>query len=133
MPRFINPAALPPPLSRYSQAVVLGAEYKRLIVSGQFGIHPDGTLAEGLEAQMEQAFDNFVNAVVAADLAIEDIVRISAHVTVSGSVALFRAIRESKLGKAVPSAAYREVVGLASPAYLVEIEGEAVREAPLPR
>jgi 2-iminobutanoate/2-iminopropanoate deaminase len=133
MPRFINPATLPPPLSRYSQAVVLGASYKRLIVSGQFGIHPDGTLAEGLEAQMEQAFDNFLSAVAAADLAVEDIVRVAAHVTVPGSVTLFRAIREGKLGKAVPSAVYREVSGLASPAYLVEVEGEAVREAPLVR
>jgi len=40
-------------------------------------------------------------------------------------------VRESKLGKAAPASTYLEVAGLAAPNYLVEIEGEAVREAPL--
>ncbi len=131
MPRFLNPAGVPPPISRYSQAVALRSAFKRVIVSPQFGIFPDETLAEGLEAQMERAFDNFLTIVAAADLAVEDIVRLAAYCTVRGSVGLFRTIREAKLGKAAPACAYLEVEGLSSPAYLVAIEGEAVRETPL--
>lgn len=131
MPRFINPPTVPPPSSRYSQAVVLGTAYKRLIVSGQIGADADGNLAEGVEAQMEQAFDNFLKVVAAADLAIDDIVRVNAYVTVKGSMGLFRSIRESRLGKAMPASTYVEVSGLSMPSHLVEIEGEALREAPL--
>ena len=133
MPRFLNPPTVPPPLSRYSQAVVLGTAYKRLIVSGQLGVLPDGTVPESLEGQMEQAFDNFLSILAAADLTVDDIVKVTVYTTVRGSVALYRMVRESKLGKAAPASTYLEVAGLAAPNYLVEIEGEAVREAPLQR
>jgi 2-iminobutanoate/2-iminopropanoate deaminase len=131
MPRFLNPPTMPEPMSLYSQAVVVGTAYKRVIISGQLGVLPDGTLAEGLEAQMEQAFDNFLAGVAAADLTAEDIVGVTAYCTVRGSVALYRLVRDRKFGKAVPAATYLEVAGLASPAHLFEIAGEALREAPL--
>lgn len=130
MPRFLNPPTVPSPMSRYSQAVLVASAYKRVIISGQVGADSDGILAEGLEAQIGQAFDNFLKLVEAADLGVEDIVRINAYCTVKGSVGLFRAIREAKLGKSMPAATYVEVLGLASPLQLFEIEGEALREAP---
>lgn len=133
MPRFINPPTVPPPTSRYSQAVVLGTAYKRVIVSGQIGADADGNLADGVEAQIELAFDNFLKVIAAADLAPEDIVRVNAYVIVKGSLGLFRVIRESRLGKAMPASTYLEVAGLSMPSHLVEIDGEAVREAPLAR
>jgi enamine deaminase RidA (YjgF/YER057c/UK114 family) len=131
MPRFLNPTTAPEALGRYSQAVVLGAAYKRLIIAGQFGLAPDGTLGEGLEAQMEQAFDNFLIMVAAADLTVADIVKIAAYVAVPRSIGLFRLVWDRKLGKARPTLAYVEVAGLINPNYLVEIEGEAWRERPL--
>ena len=60
MPRFLNPPTVPFPTSRYSQAVALGPSTKRVIVSSQIGADVEGNLADGIEAQMELAFDNFL-------------------------------------------------------------------------
>ena len=129
MPRFLNPKTVPPAASRYSQAVAIGAPFKRLVLSGQLGIAPDGKLAEGLEAQLSQAFDNVLALVAAADLELTDIVKVTVFVTVPGSVAVYRKVREAKFGKHAPAATYLQVAGLASPEFLAEIEAEAVREA----
>ena len=133
MPRYLNPKTVPPPASRYSQAVAVGAPFKRLIVSGQLGIDASGALAEGMEAQLAQAFDNVLALVAAADLEATDIVKTTVYVTVPGSVALYRKVREAKLGKHQPAATYLEIAGLARPEFLVEIEAEAVREANVSR
>ena len=133
MPRYLNPKTVPAPASRYSQAVAVGAPFKRLIVSGQLGIAASGDLAEGMEAQLAQAFDNVLALVAAADLEAADIVKTTVYVTVPGSVALYRKVREAKLGKHQPAATYHEIAGLARPEFLVEIEGEAVRAAGVSR
>ena len=129
MPRFLNPPNVPRPSSRYAQAVALGPAIKRLVISGQVGLNAEGVLAHGLEAQMARAFDNLLALVEAAQLTPADIIKTTVYVTVPGSVAAYRQIREAKLGKGFPAATYLEVAGLALPEYLVEIDGEAVREA----
>lgn len=128
MPRFLNPQTVPTPASTYSQAVALSAEYKRVIVSGQLGQTVDGVLAEGLEAQMRQAFVNFRAVVEAAGLNATDVVKVTVFVTVPGSVGLVRKIREETFGAHAPASTYLEVAGLAHPSFLVEVEGEAVQE-----
>lgn len=128
MPRFLNPPTVPRPASSYSQAVALGAEYKRVIVSGQLGMSAEGVLAEGIEAQMRQAFANFRAVVEAAGLGVTDVVKVTVFVTVPGSVSLVRTIREEAFGAHAPASTYLEVAGLAHPSFLVEVEGEAVRE-----
>ncbi len=48
--------------------------------------------------------------------------------TVPASVGLFRAVRDRRLLGHAPACTYIEVSGLASPAFLMELEGEAVQE-----
>jgi 2-iminobutanoate/2-iminopropanoate deaminase len=129
MPRFFNPSNVPKPASRYTQGIAHSAIYKRLVISGQIGVTAEGQLVDGLEAQMEQAFDNLIRILEAAQLDKSDLVKITVYVTVPDSVALYRRVRESKLGSYAPCATYLEIAGLATPEILVEIEGEAVREA----
>lgn len=129
MPRFLNPPTVPVPGSRYSQAVALGAPFKRLIISGQVGARPDGTLEDGMEAQLERAWDNIAALLEAAGMTIADLVKVTTYVTVKNSVGATRLIRERKLGRHAPASTYVEVSGLANPAWLCEIEAEAVREA----
>ncbi len=52
MPRFLNPANVAAPSSRYSHGVEHSLKGRRLVISGQVGLKPDGALAEGLEAQL---------------------------------------------------------------------------------
>jgi 2-iminobutanoate/2-iminopropanoate deaminase len=128
MPRFINPATVAAPTSSYSQAVEHQLSGRRLVISGQVGKRPDGSLAEGLGAQIEAAFDNIIAILHDADMSVNDLVKVTVYVTVPGSIAVFRGIRERKLAGHAPAFTYLEIAGLARPEYLTEIEAEAVRE-----
>lgn len=123
-----------PPTGTARKPVVLGANAtivaaggERLIVTGQIGIRPDGTLERGLQAQLERAFANLLAVCRAAGFATTDLVKISVMVTEPGRVLLFREIRDKALaGHRCPSS-YVQVAGLSSPTLLCEIEAEAVR------
>ena len=101
---------------------------RRLVIAGQVGVKPDGSLAQGLEAQMEQAWENLLAIVADAGMEPKDLVKVTAFVTVHGSVLLHRAVRDRMLGDHTPASTYLEVAGLARPEFLFEVEGEAVRE-----
>ncbi len=61
-------------------------------------------------------------------MAVQDLVKIVVYSAVPGAVATYRTIRDRRLGGHLVAATYVEVAALAAPAYLVEIEGEAVCE-----
>jgi 2-iminobutanoate/2-iminopropanoate deaminase len=128
MPRFFNPSTVAAPATRYSHGVEHGARARRLVISGQVGIRPDGTLAEGLEAQLEVAWDNLIAVVRDAGMDIPDLVKTTIFVTVPGSIMTSRAVRERKLQGHAPASTYLEIAGLARADFLAEIEGEAVKE-----
>ena len=128
MPRFHNPPTVIAPASRYSQAAEHGTGGRRLVISGQLGIRPDGSLAEGLEAQMEVAWDNLFAILRHAGMEVTDLVKASVYVTVPGSVGPYRAVRDRKLSGHAPACTYLEIAGLARPEFLAEIEGEAVKD-----
>lgn len=128
MPRFFNPPTVIAPASRYSQAAEHGTGGRRLVISGQLGIRPDGSLAEGLEAQMEVAWDNLFAILRHAGMEVTDLVKATVYVTVPGSVGPYRAVRDRKLSGHAPACTYLEIAGLARPEFLAEIEGEAVKD-----
>ena len=129
MPRYLDPPDVPDTGGRYAQGVLLAPHAKRLIISGQVGRSADGALASGLEAQAAQAFDNILAIIEAAGLAPKDIIKLTVFSTVPGGISIIRGIRGQKLSGVLCASTYVEVAGLADPAYLIEIEGEAVREA----
>ncbi|WP_420406342.1 RidA family protein [Nisaea sp.] len=123
---FTNPEGVATPASHYSQLVTVPANARRAIASGQIGVSPDGSLREGLEAQMEQAFDNLFKVFAAAGMKKTDIVKIVFYSTVPGSVATFRAMRDRLFEGHAPACTYLEIAQLATPGMLCEVEGEAV-------
>jgi enamine deaminase RidA (YjgF/YER057c/UK114 family) len=129
MPRFLNPSSVSQPASRYSQGVLTGPYVKRLVISGQVGARADGTVVEGLEAQTEQVFDNIFAMLKAADMQPSHLVKLTVFCTVAGGSAVVREIRNRRLGSHSPASTFLQVAGLANPAYLIEIEGEAINEA----
>jgi 2-iminobutanoate/2-iminopropanoate deaminase len=130
MPRFFNPRRIAQPASLYSQGVVHSSHSRRLLISGQVGVRPDGTIPAELEAQMDVAWDNLIEVLREGGMTVADLVKIVTFVTVPGSVALVRTIRQRKLGQHAPASTYLEVAGLASKDFLFEVEGEAVSEDP---
>lgn len=128
MPRFFNPRTIARPGSKYSHGVVHSARARRLTVSGQVGVLPDGALAPDLEGQMEAAFDNLIAVLAEAGMGVTDLIKITAFVTVRGSVESFRRVRDRRLQGHAPASTYLEVAGLAREEFLFELEGEAVSE-----
>lgn len=126
MLRQINPATHPKPASNYCQGIVHKAGAERLVISGQVGVTKDGATAKGMEAQCKQAWANFLSVLSDAGFKPADVVKVTVYMTEPG-LSAFRKSREEALAGHAPAATYVEVKGLASPEYMVEIEGEAVK------
>lgn len=130
MNKQLNPGTVAPPFSRYSQGVVTDPGARWLHVSGQVGVRPDGSLAEGFEAQYEQALKNVLAVVQAAGMKTGDIVKLVTYMMDGSQVPKARGIRLSLMGDAAPASTLVLVAGLASPAWLVEIEAIAAKASP---
>lgn len=128
MPIVLNPPNVAAPSSSYSHGILIAPNAKRLVISGQIGVRPDGSIAEGMKAQTEQAIDNLFNIVAAAGMKPTDIVKIVTYVTKADNIAAMREVRSAKFGTHAPTSTLLIIAGLANPAFLVEIEAEAVQE-----
>ena len=126
--KILNPDTIVGPASNYAQAVVHAEAAERMLVAGQLGLRPDGSLEDGLEAQMERAWKNIFALLEAGGFGREQLVRATIYVTVPGQVALYRQVRDRMLAGHLCANTYIEISALASPEFLVEIEAEAVRE-----
>ena len=60
---------------------------------------------------------------------LSHLVKLVIYCAEPGGAGVVRAIRNQRLGAHAPASTFLYVTGLANPDYLVEIEGEAVREA----
>jgi enamine deaminase RidA (YjgF/YER057c/UK114 family) len=129
MLKSYNPSTVAPPFSRYSHGVEAPANARWLHISGQVGVKPDGRVAEGTEAQMEQAWRNIFAILDAAGMTKRDLVKVTAFLTVDAAdIGLFRRVRDRMLEGAAPATTGIFVAGLANPDWLVEIEAVAAAE-----
>jgi 2-iminobutanoate/2-iminopropanoate deaminase len=128
MPRSVNPAQIFTSSNRQSHGIVHSARARRLVIGGQFGILPDGSVVEGLEAQFQAAWDNISAILNDAGMSIHNLLRVAVVVTVQGSIHAHRQALENILGGHRPVVSYMEVTALAQPEFLVSIEAEAIVE-----
>lgn len=124
--RFDNPAAVHKPGSRYSHAAVIEGGGKRLVISGQIGVRPDGSFAEGGEAQVAQALANLGAILAAHGMGPANIVKMGVFLTERALIPTWRAQREGFLGTHAPASTLLLVAGLADPRLVFEVEAEAV-------
>lgn len=126
--RAINPDTVVKPASNYAQAVIHAAGAERIVIAGQLGVLPDGTVLDGLEPQMEQAWRNIFSILAAGGFEKQHLVKATIFVTLPGQVAVYRAVRDRMLDNHLCANTYVEISALAAPTFLVEIEAEAVKE-----
>jgi enamine deaminase RidA (YjgF/YER057c/UK114 family) len=124
--QLINPDNITKPASHYSQGVVVDAAARRLIISGQIGVTPDGDVLDGIAAQMRQAWHNVFAVVEAAGMRRQDLVKVTVFLTNADDVPLYREMRDEMLDGHAPASTLLIISALASPALVVEIEAEAV-------
>ncbi len=121
-----NPDGAPKPAPSYSQAVLVTGEARRLIISGQIGVKPDGTILDDPEAQIEQTFANIGAILKAHGMAPTNIVKMTVFLTDAALIGALRTKRGAFMQNHPPASTLLIVAGLADPRFKVEVEAEAV-------
>ncbi len=111
------------PFSRYSQGVEIPSGARTVIVAGQVGVHPDGTVPEDIAGQTAQAFRNIQSVLHAKGMDLEDLVETRTYMTNREDLPGYREGRLEVLGAEgpCPAAALVFVAGLAQPQWKIEI------------
>lgn len=123
---FSNPPGVHAPGSRYSHCALVEGARRRLVLSGQVGAAPDGTILPGGQDQIAQALANLGAALAAHGMGPANIVKMGVFLTDRGLIPAWRAEREKFLGQLAPASTLLIVAGLADPRYVFEVEAEAV-------
>jgi enamine deaminase RidA (YjgF/YER057c/UK114 family) len=127
MKEFRNPQTVHQPLGSYSHQIEVRGNERLLILSGQVGIQPDGTLPEDPFEQLEVAFENILRNLQAAQMSVQDLLKLTYYVVGEMDTVKRREVIASKLQGHKPCSTFLYVAGLASPVYKVEIEAWASR------
>jgi enamine deaminase RidA (YjgF/YER057c/UK114 family) len=122
----LNPEALPANAA-FSYGVRVDGNADTVYVGGQNGVRPDGTIADGIGAQAEQAFENLQTVLQAAGASLENVVKWTV-LAVQGQpleegIAAFQNVWGDRPNP--PAISVAVVAGLANPRFLVEIEAVA--------
>jgi enamine deaminase RidA (YjgF/YER057c/UK114 family) len=123
--QFRNPETVHPPLAAYAHQVEVGPNERLLVMSGQVGMHPNGTLPADPVDQLDAALENVERNLAAAGLAVGDLVKLTIYVVGEMDAARRRAVVAARLGQHQPCMTLVFVAGLAAPAYAVEVDAWA--------
>jgi reactive intermediate/imine deaminase len=120
----------PPDLSKptgYTH-VVEASGGRTIYVSGQIALDKDGkVVGQGdMKAQAEQVFRNLQAALGAAGASFKDVVKMNTYMTDLAQLQVVRDVRARYFGDVVPASTLVQVVHLARPEFLLEIEVIAV-------
>ena len=120
-----NPEGVCPPGSRYSHAALFEGGGRRLLVSGQVGLAPDGHLSHDAEEQMRQALANLGAILSAHGMGPKDVAKVTVFLIDRELVPLWREARDAFFDGHAPASTLLLVAGLADPRFQVEVEIEA--------
>ena len=121
---FSNPPTVHKP-GAYSHAVLVRDATMRLVISGQVGTAPDGSIVEGGEAQIDQALANLGAILAAHGMTPANLVKITVFLTDPALIGPWRARRGAWMGEHRSASTLLIVAGLADPRFVVEVEAEA--------
>ena len=121
-----NPPELSKPTGYTHVIEVTGG--KTVFVSGQIALDKDGkVVGEGdMKAQAEQVFKNLQAALAAAGATFKDVVKMNTYTTDMSQVQAIRDARARYFADAAPASTLVQVVRLARPEFLLEVEVIAV-------
>jgi 2-iminobutanoate/2-iminopropanoate deaminase len=128
MKTFRNPATVHPPLAAYSHQVEIRGPARTLVLSGQVGTRPDGSVPENPIDQLKVAMDNVIHNLQSANMRVDDLVKLTFYVVGEMDSYARREVLSSILGHHAPCSTLVYVAALASPALRVEIDAWASRE-----
>ena len=113
-------------IGHYADAVVIPAGYEQILVSGTPGMDQDGDVRPDIASQSEQAWENVVRILEAADASVSDIVFIRQWLTNESDIGDYVAVRTRYVTHR-PGSMLAVVPALVRPEFLVELEVVAAR------
>jgi len=119
-----NPTTVREPTG-YTHAIEVRGAERWLVISGQVGMAPDGTVPDTGGAQITQALANLRAVLEANDMTVTNIVKTTVFLTDRSLLGAFRAARTAVFGEHTPASTLLFISGLADPRFVVEIEAEA--------
>jgi reactive intermediate/imine deaminase len=122
----VNPPGLARPTGYTHVVQVEGG--RTLYVSGQVARDQTGNVVGkgDFRAQTRQVFENLKTALASCGATLDDVVKITIFVTDASEIQGFREIRDAYFTKAPPASSFFQVVRLAQPDFMVEVEAIAV-------
>ncbi len=120
-----NPPTVRAPTG-YTHGVLVTAPARRLVMSGQVGLAPDGTIPADPAAQITQAFANLRAVLAAHDMTPANVVKVTSFLTDRDWLPAYRTARSAFFPTEPPASTLLFVAGLADPAFHFEIEAEAI-------
>jgi 2-iminobutanoate/2-iminopropanoate deaminase len=130
MKEFRNPSNVHPPVAAYTHQIEIRGPERLLILSGQVGQREDGTVPADPLEQFDIALENLYRNLQAADMDVQDIVKLTFYLVGEMDVTQRRALIASRLGDHKPCMTLVFVAALASPSYKVEIDAWVSRADP---
>jgi reactive intermediate/imine deaminase len=117
----------PPTLSKptgYTHIVEVTGPVKTVYIAGQIAFDKDGKVvgAGDMKAQAEQVFKNLEAALAAAGAKFSDVVKMNTYVTDMEKAPAVREVRARYFGETTPASTLVQVVHLARPELMLEIE-----------
>ena len=98
------------------------------MTAGQIARNPDGTIADGIAAQVERTLQNLLEVLDAAGMGPANLVKMTTYLTDRAHGSVFREVRDRMIGAPAPAETMIVIAGLARPEMLIEIE--AIAAAP---
>ena len=117
----------PPTLSKptgYTHIVEVTGPVKAVYIAGQIAFDKDGAIVGpgDMKAQAEQVFKNLEAALAAAGAKFSDVVKMNTYVTDMEKAPAVREVRARYFGESTPASTLVQVVHLARPELMLEIE-----------
>ena len=109
-------------LGKYSDAIETPPGVRWLYTSGTPGLNENGSLPEDFDTQARLAWKSIVAMLHAADMDIENIVKINQSMLHRKDLDIYRAIRNEFLGDARPASMLSFISELVMPGMLIELE-----------
>src|SRR5262245_9994707 len=122
-----TPTSIVQPFAAYSQGVEVPPNARWLYVAGQVGVKPNGEIARGSKAQVDQAWQNVLSVLKSANMDTEDLVRVNVYITDPADVELNRRSWKKISKNGGPAITMVTVKRLSHPDWTVEIEAIAAK------
>ena len=127
MKEFRNPSNVHPPINAYTHQIEIRGPERLLVLSGQVGRREDGSVPDDGILQLELAIENLLRNLRAANMDIQDLVKITFFLVGESDPTRRREVIAAKFQGHKPCMTLAFVAALASPIYKVEIDAWASR------